>query len=126
VEALWASFTRKRARFSVEAYDAFYSGSGLQIAGDAAFYERASSAQPLWSSSRGGVPRFRRVSAGLWRGIDPGRARCATRISVDEYRKLKRRSREVIRVEDLRDEDVAQIAEGRMDPRHDHLDTELK
>jgi hypothetical protein len=36
-------------------------------------------------------------------------------ISVDEYRKLKRRSREVIRVEDLSDEDVAQIAEGRMD-----------
>jgi hypothetical protein len=32
----------------------------------------------------------------------------------------------VIRVEDLRDEDVAQISEGRMDPRHDHLDTELK
>ena len=39
---------------------------------------------------------------------------------------LKRRSREVIRVEDLSDEDVAQIAEGRMDRRHDHLDAELK
>jgi hypothetical protein len=46
-------------------------------------------------------------------------------ISVDEYRKLKRRSREVIRVEDLTDE-VAQIAQRRMDPRHDHLDAELK
>ena len=47
-------------------------------------------------------------------------------ISVGEYRKLKRRSRELIRVEDLSDDDVAQIAEGRMDPRHDHLDAELK
>jgi hypothetical protein len=47
-------------------------------------------------------------------------------ISVDEYRKLKRRSREVIRAEDLSDEEVAQIAEGRMDRRHDHLDAELK
>ena len=47
-------------------------------------------------------------------------------ISVDEYRKLKRRSREVIRVEDLSDEEVAQIAAGRMDRRHDHLDSELK
>jgi PHD/YefM family antitoxin component YafN of YafNO toxin-antitoxin module len=33
-------------------------------------------------------------------------------ISVDDYRKLKRRSREVIRVEDLSGEDVAQIGEG--------------
>jgi prevent-host-death family protein len=47
-------------------------------------------------------------------------------ISVDEYRKLKRRSREVIRVEDLSDEEVAQIVEGRMASRHDHLDAELK
>ena len=47
-------------------------------------------------------------------------------ISVDEYRGLKRRSREVIRVEDSSDEEVAQIAQGRMDPRHDHLDDELK
>jgi prevent-host-death family protein len=47
-------------------------------------------------------------------------------ISVDEYRRLRRRSREVIRVEDFSDEEVAQIVEGRMDPRHDHLDAELK
>ena len=47
-------------------------------------------------------------------------------ISVDEYRRLRRRSREVIRVEDLSDEEVAQIVEGKMDPRHDHLDAELK
>lgn len=54
-----------------------------------------------------------------------GRERLAM-ISVDEYRKLRRRSREVIRVEDLSDEEVAQIVTGRMDPRHDHLDAELK
>jgi prevent-host-death family protein len=47
-------------------------------------------------------------------------------ISVDEYRRLKRRSREVIKAEDLSDAEVAQIAQGRMDPRHDHLDAELK
>jgi prevent-host-death family protein len=47
-------------------------------------------------------------------------------ISVDEYRRLRRRSREVIRVEDLSDEEVAQIVAGRMDPRHDHLDADLK
>jgi prevent-host-death family protein len=47
-------------------------------------------------------------------------------ISVEEYRRLRRQSREVLRVEDLSDEEVAQIAAGRMDPRHDHLDDELK
>ncbi len=47
-------------------------------------------------------------------------------ISVDEYRRLKRRSREVVKVEDLSDAEVARIAEGRMDARHDGLDAELK
>jgi prevent-host-death family protein len=47
-------------------------------------------------------------------------------ISADEYRKLRRRSREVILVEDLTEEEVRQIASGRMDPRHDYLDAELK
>ena len=47
-------------------------------------------------------------------------------ISVDEYRRLKRRSREVIKVEDLSDAEVAQFTKGRMDPRHDDLDAELK
>ena len=47
-------------------------------------------------------------------------------ISVDEYRRLKRRSREVVKAEDLDDAEVAQIARGRMDPRHDPLDAELK
>ena len=47
-------------------------------------------------------------------------------ISVDEYRRLKRRSREVVKVEDLGDAEVARIGQGRMDPRHDPLDAELK
>ena len=47
-------------------------------------------------------------------------------MSVEEYRKLKRRSREVIKVEDLSDAEVPQILKGKMDPRHDHLDAELK
>jgi prevent-host-death family protein len=47
-------------------------------------------------------------------------------LSAEEYRRLKRRGRDVIRVEDLSDEEVAQIARGRMDSRHDHLDAELK
>ena len=47
-------------------------------------------------------------------------------VSADEYRRLKRRDREVFRAEDLSDEEAAQIAKSRMDPRHDHLDAELK
>lgn len=43
-------------------------------------------------------------------------------LSADEYRELRRRLREVIRVEDLVDEDVAAIARTEMDPRHAHLD----
>lgn len=47
-------------------------------------------------------------------------------LSADEYRKLRRRSREVVRVEDLTDEEVAAIARTEMDPRHAHLDKELE
>jgi hypothetical protein len=39
---------------------------------------------------------------------------------------LRRRSREVIRVEELSDEAVAQIVAGTMDPHDDQLDVELK
>ncbi|HEX5318787.1 MAG TPA: type II toxin-antitoxin system Phd/YefM family antitoxin [Stellaceae bacterium] len=46
-------------------------------------------------------------------------------LSAEEYRRLKRRDRDVIRVEDLTAEEVEQIARGRMDPRHDHLNAEL-
>lgn len=47
-------------------------------------------------------------------------------ISADEYRRLKRRDREVLRAGELSDEDLAAIARTEMDPRHTHLDKELE
>ena len=47
-------------------------------------------------------------------------------ISVDEYRRLTRRDREVLRAGDLSDADLAAIAGAEMDPQHAHLDAELK
>jgi prevent-host-death family protein len=47
-------------------------------------------------------------------------------ISVDEYRRLKRRDREVLRAGELSDTDLAAIAKSEMDPRHSHLDKELE
>jgi prevent-host-death family protein len=47
-------------------------------------------------------------------------------LSVDEYRRLKRRDREVLRAGDLSDADLAAIANTEMDPRHTHLDKELE
>ena len=54
-----------------------------------------------------------------------GRARLVM-VSAEEYRRLTRGSREVLKAWELSDEDVAQIAKGRMDPRHDDLDKELE
>jgi hypothetical protein len=47
-------------------------------------------------------------------------------ISADEYWRLKRRDREVLRAEELSDEDSAAIARTEIDPRHDHLDKDLE
>ena len=47
-------------------------------------------------------------------------------LSADEYRRLKRRDREVLRAGDLSDADLEAIAKTEMDPRHAHLDKELK
>jgi len=47
-------------------------------------------------------------------------------ISVDEYRRLKRRDREVLRAGELSDADLAAIGRAEMDPRHAHLDKELE
>ena len=47
-------------------------------------------------------------------------------LSVDEYRRLKRRDREVLRAGDLSDANLAAIAKTEMHPRHAHLDEELK
>jgi prevent-host-death family protein len=47
-------------------------------------------------------------------------------LSADEYRRLKRRDREVLRAGDLSDADLEAIAKTEMDPRHAHLDEEFK
>jgi prevent-host-death family protein len=47
-------------------------------------------------------------------------------ISTEEYHRLKRRSRDVLRAGDLTDAELDQIAQTDMDPRHQHLDRELE
>jgi prevent-host-death family protein len=47
-------------------------------------------------------------------------------LSADEYRRLKRRDREVLRAGDLSHADLEAIAKTEMDPRHAHLDKELE
>jgi PHD/YefM family antitoxin component YafN of YafNO toxin-antitoxin module len=46
-------------------------------------------------------------------------------LAVEEYERLKRRDRAVLRVGELSDADLAAIAATEMDPRHDHLNAEL-
>jgi prevent-host-death family protein len=47
-------------------------------------------------------------------------------ISTEEYHRLKRRSREVLRAGELTDAELGTIAATDMDPRHRHLDRELE
>lgn len=47
-------------------------------------------------------------------------------LAVEEYERLKRRDRRVIRAGDLSDEDVALIAESEVPGEYAHLDDELK
>jgi len=47
-------------------------------------------------------------------------------LSAAEYRRLKRRDREVLGLGDLTDEDIANLASAQVDPKHDHLNDELK
>jgi prevent-host-death family protein len=47
-------------------------------------------------------------------------------VSAEEYRRLKRRAREVLPVEALSDAELEAIARSEMAPRHRHLDPELK
>jgi prevent-host-death family protein len=47
-------------------------------------------------------------------------------LSTEEYRRLRRRSREVLRAGDLTDAELDAIAKTEMDPRHQHLDRELE
>ena len=47
-------------------------------------------------------------------------------VSADEYRRLKRRAREVLPVGALSDADLAALERAEVAPRHQHLDLELK
>ncbi|HJU15196.1 MAG TPA: type II toxin-antitoxin system Phd/YefM family antitoxin [Stellaceae bacterium] len=47
-------------------------------------------------------------------------------LSSEEYRRLKRRAREVLQAGDFTDAELAAIAETEMDPRHRPLDRELE
>ena len=47
-------------------------------------------------------------------------------VSSDEYRRLKRRARQVLVVEALSEADLDAIARTEMAPHHQHLDGELK
>ena len=45
-------------------------------------------------------------------------------LSADEYSRLKRRDRCVVRPEELTDEEMALIAKAEVPPGHEHLDAE--
>jgi prevent-host-death family protein len=47
-------------------------------------------------------------------------------LSADEYARLKRRDRRVVRAEDFTDEEVALIAKAEVPAEYKHLDDELK
>jgi PHD/YefM family antitoxin component YafN of YafNO toxin-antitoxin module len=47
-------------------------------------------------------------------------------LSADEYARLRRRDRRVVRLEDFTDEEMALIAEADVPAEHAHLDAELK
>jgi hypothetical protein len=47
-------------------------------------------------------------------------------ISTEEYLRLKRRDRRVMRVEDFTDEEISLIAKAEVPPGYEHLDEELK
>ena len=47
-------------------------------------------------------------------------------ISTEEYRRLRRRAREVLRPGDLSDAELELVAKTEMDPRHQHLDREIE
>jgi prevent-host-death family protein len=47
-------------------------------------------------------------------------------LSVEEYDRLKRRDRRVVRLEDFTDAEMALIAAAQVSAEHSHLDVELK
>ena len=54
-----------------------------------------------------------------------GRDRLAV-LSAEEYARLKRRDRRVVRTGEVSDEDIALIAKAEVPAEHAHLDEELK
>ena len=54
-----------------------------------------------------------------------GRESCVL-LSTEEYRRLKRRDREVFGAGELPEETIEAIRNTKMDPRHDHLDDLIK
>ena len=47
-------------------------------------------------------------------------------VSAEEYARLKRRDRRVVKLEDFTSEEIALIARSSVAPEHAHLDDELK
>jgi len=47
-------------------------------------------------------------------------------LSAEEYARLKRRDRRVVRLEEFTDEEMALIAKAEVPAEHSHLDDELK
>jgi len=47
-------------------------------------------------------------------------------LSADEYARLKRRDRRVVRLEDFSEDEIALIANAEMPEGYAHLDAELK
>jgi Antitoxin Phd_YefM, type II toxin-antitoxin system len=47
-------------------------------------------------------------------------------LAAEEYERLKRRDRRVVRAGELTDEEVALIARAEVPPEHAHLDEEVK
>lgn len=47
-------------------------------------------------------------------------------LSAEEYARLKRRDRRVVRLEDFTDEEMALIAKAEVPAEYSHLDVELK
>jgi prevent-host-death family protein len=47
-------------------------------------------------------------------------------MSIEEYNRLKRRDRQVVRLEDFTDEEMALIAQAEVPAEYAHLDAELK
>ena len=47
-------------------------------------------------------------------------------LSADEYARLKRRDRRVVRLEEFSDDEMALIAQAEVPAEYAHLDTELK